>query len=238
MIIPDGHGPKTPVQPAAILLDQLLAGQLAPGARPALAVFTRAEAEAQLATIHAVFERRDRDLAPIFAQALGDAFDDLPPSVRALHSPAHVARFKGMANVTTATTLLGKVAAFIGRFPLKGGHVPAKVEILADGQTETWTRDMGGKRFHSVLRYDPAHGMTEQFGPLTFGLDLAVQDGALHFPVSKGRAFGVIPIPRFITPVSQSTESMDAQGRFQFDVQLSLPNGGLIVHYVGYLEPQ
>ena len=57
MIIPDGHGPKTPVQPAVILLDQLLDGCVASGARPAIAAFTRAEAEAQLSTIHAVFER-------------------------------------------------------------------------------------------------------------------------------------------------------------------------------------
>ena len=238
MIIPDGHGPKTPVQPAIILLDHLLAGRLDPGARPALAAFTRAEAEAHLATIHAKFERRDRNLTPIFAQALGDTFDDLPQPVRALHSPDHVTRFQGAADVTAATSVMGKLAAVIGRFPLRGGHVSAKVEIVADGQSEVWTRDMGGKTFRSVLRYDPSRGLTEQFGPLTFRLDLNPQKGELYFPVSRGRAFGFIPVPRLLTPVSESSESVDAQGRFQFDVRLSLPNGALIVHYKGYLEPQ
>lgn len=238
MIIPDGHGPKTPVQPAVILLDKLIAGRVTPGARPALAAFTRAEAEAQLTTIHAEFERRDCDLTPIFAQALGGDFNTLPGPVQSLHSPAHVARFTGWAEVATATTLLGKIAATVGRFPLKEGQVPAKVEIVADGQSETWTRSMGGKLFQSVLRYDPLHGMTEQFGPLVFSLDLAVKDGALHFPVTTGRAFGLIPIPRILMPVSETSETVDAQGRFQFDVRLSLPLGGLIVHYKGYLEPQ
>ncbi|SFR55971.1 SDR family oxidoreductase [Litoreibacter janthinus] len=238
MIIPDGHGPKTPVQPAAILLDQLLAGHIQPGARPALAAFTRQEAEAQLATIHAVFERRDTDLTPIFAQALGDRFDQLPEAVRLLHCPAHVSRFGGSAEVQAATTVLGKLAALIGGFPLKGGQVPARVEIVADRQSETWSRDMGGKLFQSVLRYDPAKGMTETFGPLTFGLDLTVENGALHFPVTRGRAFGVLPIPHLLTPVSESTETVDAEGRFQFDVRLSLPTGGLIVHYKGTLEPK
>ncbi|MEP3347814.1 MAG: DUF4166 domain-containing protein [Litoreibacter sp.] len=238
MIIPDGHGPKTPVQPVVILLNQLIAGKVVSGARPALAAFTRAQAEAQLSTIHAKFERRDRQLTPIFTQSLGEDFKELPAPVRDLHSPAYVARFSGMADVSTATTLLGKIAALIGRFPLKGGHVPAKVDILADGQSEVWTRTMDEKVFRSVLRYDPKRGMTERFGPLTFGLDLIVKDGVLHFPVGKGRAFGFIPIPKFLTPVSRTTESLDAQGRFQFDVRLSLPTGGLIVHYKGYLEPQ
>lgn len=238
MIIADGHGPKTPVQPAIILLDQLLAGRMTPGARPALAAFTRSEAEAQLATIHATFERRDRDLTPIFARALGPEFDALPAAVRTLHSPAHIARFEGAAEVSAARSPIGKMAALIGGFPLRGGQVPAEVEIMADGRSETWTRRMGGKTFHSVLRYDPATGVTERFGPLTFGLGLRVQDAQLLFPVSKGRAFGVIPVPRFLTPVSASSESEDAEGRFRFDVRLSLPGGALIVHYKGYLEPQ
>lgn len=238
MIIPDGHGPKTPVQPVVILLDQLLAGQAKPGARPALAAFTRAEAEAQLATIHATFERRDRDLIPIFEQALGPAFNDLPNAVQQLHRPAYVSRFKGTAEVRTATTLLGKLAALAGRFPLKGGQVVAEVEIAADGQSEVWIRNMGGTRFCSTLRYTRGQGVTEQFGPLTFDLDLHVSDGALHFPVTKGRAFGTFPIPHIITPVSETTETVDAEGRFVFDVRLSLPNGGLIVHYKGMLEPQ
>lgn len=237
IIIPDGHGPKTPVQPAAILLDQLLSGLVPSGARPALAAFTRAEAETQLATIHAQFERRDRELTPIFAQAIGSDFDILPLPVQALHRPAYVARFNGAVNIETATTLYGKIAAILGGFPLKGGHVPAQVEIVADGQSEIWTRDMGGKTFRSVLRYDIVKGITETFGPLTFGLDLRVENRELHFPVSTGRAFGIIPVPRIITPISESRESMDAEGRFQFDVRLSLPNGALIVHYLGHLEP-
>ncbi|WP_298257376.1 SDR family oxidoreductase [uncultured Litoreibacter sp.] len=238
MIIPDGHGPKTPVQPAVILLDQLLMGQGRAGAGPALAAFSRAQAEAQLARIHAVCERRDRDISPIFAQALGSDFAALPKPVQILHSPNYLDRFSGRAEVEVASSLLGKIAALCGGFPLKGGKVPAQVEILADGQAEIWTRTIGGKRFQSVLRYDPAIGMTEQFGPLRFGLNLRVVDGALEFPVGKGRVFGKFAIPRFLTPVSETSETVDAQGRFQFDVRLSLPTGGLIVHYKGYLEPQ
>lgn len=238
MIIPDGHGPKTPVQPVIILLEQLLAGKAACGARPALAAFTRAQAEAQLATIQAKFERRDREVIAIFAQALGPTFAELPLAVQVLHSPAHTARFKGRAQVETARHWLARIAAVVGGFPITGGDVAATVEITARDNSEVWRRNMGRKSFRSTLRYDPDHGMSEQFGPMVFGLNLKVDDGALHFPVTAGRAFGLIPIPKVLTPISETREAVDAQGRFTFDVRLSLPNGALIVHYRGYLEPQ
>ncbi|PTX56692.1 saccharopine dehydrogenase-like NADP-dependent oxidoreductase [Litoreibacter ponti] len=236
MILPDGNGPKTPVQPVMILLDDLLKGQGAPGARPAIGVITRQWAEAQLDKIGARNERRDRIITPIFERALGDDFRALAPQVQDLHRPAHIARYVGEAEVETATSLPARIAAYIGGFPLGGGIVPAEVTIEADGDAETWTREMGHKTFRSTLRYDGTK-MTERFGPLLFDLDLHVENGALRFPVTRGRAFGLLPIPRWMTPVSTTSETADAQGRFRFDVRLTLPWGPLIVHYKGYLEP-
>ena len=238
MILPDGQGPKTPVQPAIILLDQLLRGVATPGARPAIAAFTRAQAEAQLAQISATFERRDTDITPIFQAVLGPDFAKLPQPVQTLHRPAAVTRHMGEAQIATATTSLAKLAALIGGFPLRGGTVPADVTIDAQGNAERWTRKLGSKTFHSVLTRTKDNRMTETFGPLTFDLNLQVQNGTLTFPVGQGRAFNLIPIPKFLTPISETSESTDPQGRFTFDVRLSLPNGALIVHYKGHLTPQ
>lgn len=238
MILPDGQGPKTPVQPVLILLDQLLKGTPLPGARPALSAFTRAEAEAQLRQIGAVFERRDRPLLPIFEQTLGEDFATLPAPVQRLHRPAGVARHTGTARIETATTFMGKIAAIAGGFPLSGGAVDAEVTIETQGRAETWTRKMGQKTFRSTLRCADTGQMTERFGPMLFDLKLAVKDRRLIFPVGRGRAFGVLPIPAWLTPISETSEGVDSQGRFTFDVRLSLPNGALIVHYKGHLEPQ
>lgn len=238
LIIPDGNGPKTPIQPAVILLDRLLAGDAVPGARPAVEAFTRVQAEDQLREIHARFERRERVLRPIFEQNLGAAFSDLPQPVKDLHSPRAVVRHHGAAQIETAKTLLGKMAALAGGFPLKGGEVPAEVTIEAREACEVWTRKMGHKTFRSTLSLQPGGQMTETFGPMVFELDLAVKDACLKFPVGRGRAFGFLPIPKSLTPISETSEGVDAQGRFTFDVRLSLPNGALIVHYKGYLEPQ
>lgn len=242
MIIPDGQGPKTPVQPTLILLSKLLAGQTEPGARPALTAFSRAEAEAQLATIEAVCERRDSVITPIFAQALETSVASLPPPVQALHDVGFIKRYKGVAEVQTATTWYGRFVAFVGGFPTRGSlSVPAEVEILADDNFEVWTRSFGEHSFKSVLRFEQAFGqtrvMTEQFGLLKFRLSLHAHSDELRFPVLAGRAFGFLPIPRFLTPVSDSSECVDAAGRFQFDVHLSMPFAGRIVHYKGYLEP-
>jgi hypothetical protein len=64
---------------------------------------------------------------------------------------------------------------------------------------------------------------------------LQVKDGALHYPVTAGRAFG-IPIPRALLPISVAKETAE-DGRARFDVALSLPWVGLIVRYQGWLQP-
>ncbi len=218
MVISDVNGPKTPVQATALLLEQLLAGRIQPGARPAVAVFSRAEAETQLATIAA-----------------------LPAPVQSLHDVGFIKRYRGIAQVRTATSWYGRVAAFVGGFPTRGNHsVRAEVEVMADDNFEVWTRRIGDHSFKSVLRYeqfaDDTQGMTEQFGFMRFRLGLRVRDGDLQFPIESGRIFGLLSMPRFLLPVSDSSERIDALGRFQFDVRLSMPGGALIAHYKGYLE--
>jgi len=69
---------------------------------------------------------------------------------------------------------------------------------------------------------------------MTFLLGLAVQDGALHFPVRAGRFLG-LPMPRFLCPQSIARE-YEAKGLFWFNVELRAPlTGQMIVHYRGWL---
>lgn len=59
LIAADGHGPKIPVQPAAILLDHLANGQAAIGARPCIAEIPLAELEAAMVRFGAISETRN-----------------------------------------------------------------------------------------------------------------------------------------------------------------------------------
>lgn len=86
----------------------------------------------------------------------------------------------------------------------------------------------------------PADGeggiVTERFGPLNFRLTLSVGEQGLEMPVRRAYFLG-IPLPGFLTPRSQTREFVDAQGRYSFDVAISLPGIGLIVRYRGWLMP-
>ena len=48
---------------------------------------------------------------------------------------------------------------------------------------------------------------------------------------------GVMPLPRFLAPKSVTREYEDAEGRFRFDVRLTIPVLGLLAHYQGFLKP-
>ncbi len=58
IIAPDGHGPKIPVQPAAILLGNLANSQTTTGARPCIAEIPLADLEAAMALFGAQTETR------------------------------------------------------------------------------------------------------------------------------------------------------------------------------------
>ncbi|MBL1436430.1 MAG: saccharopine dehydrogenase NADP-binding domain-containing protein [Rhodobacteraceae bacterium] len=58
LIASDGHGPKIPIQPAAILLDHLANGQAATGARSCIAEIPLAELTAAMARFGAISETR------------------------------------------------------------------------------------------------------------------------------------------------------------------------------------
>ncbi|MFN9959446.1 MAG: DUF4166 domain-containing protein, partial [bacterium] len=141
-------------------------------------------------------------------------------------------RWEGEAAITRGNSILARLICRVFGFPPAAAAVPVRVTMECDGQAERWTRDFGGRRFRSVLRLHRGR-MTERFGPFTFTLDLAEQAGRLVFPVRSGR-IGPLPLPSGLLPASTTFESAD-QGRVRFDVALSLPFAGSLVHYRGWL---
>jgi hypothetical protein len=234
LIATGGDGPQIPAMPARLLLAKLRDGAVAPGARAAVAVFTRAEAEVALHRHQIVTGRSETPAPHLFATALGPAFTRLPAAVQDLHSVMDQRCWTGQAQVTRGAGWLARVVAWIMRFPPAGAAVPLTVRMERRGETERWTRDFAGRKFRSTLRLRDGQ-MTERFGILTFTIGLQVQDGALHYPVTAGRALG-IPIPAFALPRSVTTETAGAD-RAQFDVGLHVPLIGLIVRYRGWLTP-
>ncbi len=236
LVAADGIGPRIPAEPAALLVAKLLRGEVAAGARPAAGALTLAEGEAGLHALGVVTERRDRQVEPLFRAVLGPAFDALPPAVRALHGGLGLRRFAGRADIDGPEGRLAWLMARLAGFPPPGRDVPVTVTIDAEEGREVWVRDFAGHRFRSILTLRRG-ALWERFGPAAFRLALEVRGGALAYPVPEARAFGLVPLPRLLVPVSDTAETAGADGRFRFHVRIALRSGARIAQYRGWLGP-
>nr|WP_319383049.1 DUF4166 domain-containing protein [uncultured Roseibium sp.] len=172
----------------------------------------------------------------LFQRALGARFGDLPRAVRDLHAVTKRSTWQGRARVTRGRSAIGGVICRIVGFPPEADDIPVSVTIDRRGDTEVWYRDFGGKPFASVLclRDSSERGhITERFGVMAFDIDLQLAEDRLEFPVTRGRIMGV-PLPKAVLPVSEAGE-FETDGRFHFDVRVSLPGIGDLVRYQGFL---
>ena len=172
----------------------------------------------------------------LYRRVLGSAWSRLPATLQAMHSVQNTATVAGRADVRRGKGLLARLVAAMIRFPAAGTEIPVEVRFDVREGRETWTRRFAGRTFQSEQfagsgRYERL--ICERFGPFTLGLALVVADGRLSLIVRDWSFLG-IPLPRFLAPHSNSHESEHA-GRFHFDVALSHPLTGLIVHYRGWL---
>jgi hypothetical protein len=171
-------------------------------------------------------------------RALGAAFDAMPEAVRRGHTIDGTLVLEGRASVIGAESWLGRVIARLIGFPQPATDVPVTVTMRTDAQGETWQRDFGGKVFRSGLAHRRGRRgrITEHFGLLTFDLALTASSAGLDLTIA-GCRLGPIRLPRGLVR-SHATERVDAAGRFCFDVPISMPGMGAIVHYRGWLVPR
>lgn len=238
LIAQAGDGPYIPAVAAAVLCRRLSENSVASGARPCLGEFTLDDVT--VATSHLkVRTFIDAETKPtLFQRALGPAFGDLPVAVQSLHTVFDRHLWCGEARVTRGKNMLGKLLCRIIGFPPQADKIPVSVTIDRRGDLEVWRRDFGGKVFKSVLSLSgiPGEGVVrERFGLTAFDINLQHKDGALTYPVKRGSVLG-IPLPRWLLPVSETREYTE-RDRFHFDVRVSLPGLGDLIHYAGWLEP-
>lgn len=230
----DGEGPFVPSTALRAALRDL--DSLPPGAGPAIGLVDLPACEAAMSDLAAEFERGEDILTPAFQSVLGGDFDMLPNAVKDSHQTIGIHHFEGRAKVTRGTSLWSRILAAAFGFPKACDDISISVKKERTGGGETWTRTFGNRAFRSHLTPGKA-GMSERFGPFTFDLNLHVAADALHFPVKRGRVFG-IPLPPILLPQSNASER-EVDGQFHFDVQILAPiTGRLMVHYQGWLEKQ
>lgn len=233
-------GPYIPSMAIEAIVRKMLSGERPlPGARAGTDALNLADYDRlfRSKTIYTGFRREERDV-PLFRQLLGPVFDDLPPRLRELHDSKDPRQWSGVAEIRRGQGMLARMISALVGFPQAGKQIPLSVTFTPEKGKERWTRNFGGRRFSSTqsagLGKDQ-YLLAERFGVVTVALALVLDGGRLALIPRRWHLLGV-PLPGFLLPKGQSFES-EENGRFHFDVEISLPFIGLVVAYKGTLEP-
>ncbi len=243
LIARQDHGPFIPILPAAAAVEKLLTEAVFPGARIAHSEVNLSDILEQMRSYkiktETSFAQTDHG---IFEIALGKSdFQGLSKTLTAFHQPSGPTVWNGRADITGGRWFAPKVLAKVFSFPKTGRDIPVTVIVerttSADGTPiERWTRKFAGKSMTSVLKAGSKGVLTERFAPFTFVIPVQADADGLRMPVSGWR-IGWLKLPELLAPRSAASEYVDDQGRFRFDIHLSAPIFGTIVHYRGWLRP-
>ena len=173
---------------------------------------------------------------PLFRRVLGDAFDALPPQVRALHALDSRAVWRGEATITRGTHPLAMLCAWATHLPPSRERVPTAVEFIATDDGEIWRRDFGGARMASRYRLRDGR-LCERLGLVEFVFDLGVHDGEILWDTTNVRLFGWLPLPAAWFARVRCREREHA-GRYEFLVDAALPLIGPLIRYEGWLAAE
>lgn len=234
----NGEGPFVPILPIVAAVKQLLRGGLEAGARLACDVIALSAITAEFAA-YSISTRKDVEHgeASPFATAMGMAYGTMAPVIQAFHDRSGYPIWEGRAKVERGHSIISR---FVGRLiglPDSMPDTQVRVSVEREpGAREIWTRQFGERQFSSLMSLTKQGRLTERFGPTTFELSVMTQGNGFALPVKRAWFLG-LPLPRFLLPGSEAQEFCDMEGRFNFDVRITLPLVGLLAHYQGWLKP-
>jgi hypothetical protein len=237
-------GPLIPSMAIEAIIRRCLAGKPpAPGARAAATDLELADYEPLFACrrITTGYWQSDpaREHAPLYRRMLGEAWDLLPPPLRAMHAVKDVMVADGTAVIERGAGLVSRLVARLMGFPPAGRDVPVTVTFRAAAGAEHWARAFGKCGFSSIQEQGRGRFerlLCERFGPFCFGLALVVEDDRLRL-VPRGWSLAGLRLPAAWAPRIEAYEFAD-QGRFHFHVAIDHRLTGLIVRYRGSLAPR
>ncbi|HTJ02520.1 MAG TPA: DUF4166 domain-containing protein [Methylovirgula sp.] len=234
LIADDGDGPEIPTLAAELLAEMVLAGKVAPGARDASRLLDLEQFEPLFSTLSVKHGTVETELPqPLYERAMGAGYAAMPQAVREMHDLCGDGGASGEAEVERGRNIVARLIGWVMRFPPAGKHA-LHVAFAECGDGETWTRAFGLYAFSSRFSQE-AGGLVECFGPLRFRFELSADATGLTMNMCGWSVFGV-PLPLALAPRSRARE-WEEGGRFRFDVPISLPFIGLVVHYSGWLTP-
>lgn len=173
-------------------------------------------------------------MTTLFQRLLGKSFDELPEPVRRFHTLDREVFTSGRSTIAAPRTLGGRLLAKIAGLPAPGENVGTFVRFssLPNGR-EYWRRDFAGRRYQSVMEASRDGRLIEHFGPFDLFFELTADPRGLRWSLSAWSLLK-IPLPKFTTPTIECVEAAEGD-RFTFDIDVTFPIVGHVVHYAGGL---
>jgi len=234
------YGPYVPTIAARAIIRNI--SMIEPGARACISELPLKKYVDAMQDIDVTTTEHTNEFNYLFKTSLNKDWEKLPEPLRQTHRFVDRKILTGTAKVTRGTSPIGKLIAWVFRFPAARDNIPVQVTKTRVGDSEIWDRDFDGQTFRSTLSTIPTNSfdvdgatIQEQFGLLKFALQLPIFDEAMHMNVLSGSCLG-IPIPTWLLPISDAREYVQ-NNRMHFSVELLGPlKTGLIVRYEGSLE--
>jgi Domain of unknown function (DUF4166)/Saccharopine dehydrogenase NADP binding domain len=235
-----GDGPYVPTLPALAMLRQMVTGDMpAPGARACVGILDLAVIEHEFARYHIDAELVYRRIPSPFEAILGADFARLPEPVRRLHRLSEHTVAAGLADIDAASGLPAHLLCRLAGLPRSGRDVAVSVEFQVNERGgEHWERQFGRRRYAGAMRAGQgadAGLLIERFGPFHLLHRLTASPDGLAWQLVRWRLLG-IPLPRWTLPAVECLESAEGE-RFRFDIDVSFPIIGPVIHYRGWLVP-
>ena len=179
---------------------------------------------------------RARSAVPLYPWLLADDFTRLPAAVQRLHASGPAVTARGIATVTPADTIVGRLLARLARLPVAGSGLTLRIEVTARGGGEDWVRHYPSAVFRTRQIAAGAAGsglLCEPIGPIALIFRLEARSHGLTFLLREARLFGMrLPLP--LRPIVQARETAD-DGTYRFFVRVDLPFIGRLIQYQGCL---
>jgi hypothetical protein len=158
------------------------------------------------------------------------AFVKLPALVQQAHRGT--IRLAGSAKVERGRGLGGLIAAILG---LPKSNPKAELIVVAWHFPDqiVWSRSFDGKVFESTFKRDEDF-LVEQMGPLSLYLQPMCEGGRLVYRLIATQ-IGPVSLPQVLAPSMNAWES-EKDGKYQFEVSVSLPFLGQMICYSGSLD--
>jgi hypothetical protein len=163
-------------------------------------------------------------------ECMDGAFVKLPDLVQQAHRGT--IRLSGSAKVERGKGIGGLIAAIM-RLPKSNPKADLVVTAWHFPDQMVWSRNFDGKLFESTFKRDEDF-LVERMGPLSLYLQPMCEGGRLVYRLIATQ-IGPIALPRFLAPSMNAWEG-EKDGKYQFEVSVSLPLVGQMIRYSGALD--